>query len=464
MAINSEVRNNQNILEYGKFVEIVNDSNFPPLSTTRTKFRDDGSAYSETLVYPKYALLTYDIGTGGVNGTPFGDNASSDSFGRLRVSEPDTQLDAKLLYGKSSTLFDEALSGTATSTHSAFDACVYMRTSSANDFVIRQTRQSFNYQPGKSIQALMTGVFSSQTNVIKRVGLFTGSTSVPYNPIDGIYLENNSGVITLNVIKTQGTVSTQSVPQSAWNVDKLDGTGASKITIDFTKTQIFVLDYEWLGVGRVRAGFVIDGKTYYAHYFNNANKLSAAYMTSPNHHVRYEIRQTGPGSGIMQQICCSVMTEGGEDNVGSPFSIDSGGLINNYDTTLRPLLGMKRNVNYRNLVIQLQEIAILASNTNSKFGIYLNPTITGGSLNYNLSSNGIVYALGSNSLTLSGGTCLYQGVVQKDNTTGNIFLSNKCHSFGESINGTQDELVIGIQTYSGSNGNFGVVANFLERA
>lgn len=472
MSYTTNVVSNYQTAEYGKFIQFSpDDTRYPAVSVTRLQYLDStlfppGCSFppvSSVDVYPKYAILVHDTSTDQVNSLPFGDNGSIDAFGRLRVSNPITLIDAKLLYGKSPTLFDEVINGTATSVQSAEDACVYMRTLANNDYVIRQTRQRFNYQPGKSIQAFMTGTFGTQTNITKRVGLFSSGTTAPYAPTDGIYLENNSGRISLNVLKTTGTVNTESIPQSAWNVDKMDGTGPSKINLDLSKTNIFALDYEWLGVGRVRTGFVVDGKTYYAHYFNHANSLSAAYMTSPNHHVRYEIRQTGAGSGQMQHICCSVMTEGGEENVGSPFSVDSGGTITLYDTTLRPLLGVRKNMNYKNLVMELREIDIInTNNANGQFGIYLNPTIGGGTLTYSNSSNGVEYAYGNSGYTMSGGTLLIQGFIQKDNSTGFIEVKNKCSSLGESINGTPDTIVIGVKTFSG-NGTFGCLANLLER-
>lgn len=92
--------------------------------------------------------------------------------------------------------------------------------------------------------------------------------------------------------------------QSAWNVDKLDGTGASGITVDPTKSQIFVFDFEWLGVGRVRTGLVVDGKIYYFHYFSHANVTNVVYMSTPNLPLRYELENDGTG-GIQSPVVTS---------------------------------------------------------------------------------------------------------------------------------------------------------------
>jgi hypothetical protein len=52
------------------------------------------------------------------------------------------------------------------------------------------------------------------------------------------------------------------VPQTNWNIDKLDGTGISGITLDISKAQILWMDIEWLGLGTVRIGFVINGNLF----------------------------------------------------------------------------------------------------------------------------------------------------------------------------------------------------------
>ena len=60
MAFNSNVANNLAVVEYGKFVEIVNDSKFPPISVIRTEYADSSYGTLTALsVYPKYAVLTY---------------------------------------------------------------------------------------------------------------------------------------------------------------------------------------------------------------------------------------------------------------------------------------------------------------------------------------------------------------------------------------------------------------------
>jgi hypothetical protein len=190
-----------------------------------------------------------------------------------------------------------------------------MSVSANNDFAIRQTFQRFNYQAGKSQLALLTGKLSTVDNVNSRIGLIegeVGSEATPFNAYNGIYFSSVNGTVYVNIMKNG---SNTAIAQSSWNIDKMDGGGPSRKTLDFTKVQIFVIDFEWLGVGRVRFGFNIDGVTYPVHQFVHANLTTSVYTKTPNLPVRYEIRSTG-GADSMQKICASIMSEGGIEQSG----------------------------------------------------------------------------------------------------------------------------------------------------
>lgn len=84
------------------------------------------------------------------------------------------------------------------------------------------------------------------------------------------------------------TVDTK-VPQSSWNLDKMDGKGQSKFAIDFTRMQMFYIDYSWYGAGYIRWGFRgTDGVVTYCHKMVNNNVNFEAYMRSGNLPARYE--------------------------------------------------------------------------------------------------------------------------------------------------------------------------------
>jgi len=473
-SINTRVVANYQTAEYGKFVELTNNTEFPAVSVTRFNSTNQAGMLpvSSVEIFPKYAVITYDSRLGTANSLPFGDNGSTDAFGKLRVSEPRTLLDSKFITGKSPYTFDELLSGTATSTFIDGDSLVQLSTTSVNDFAIRQTYTHFNYQPGKSIQALFTGLFIPETNIIKRIGLFQSSSAIPYLPYDGIYLESSNDTISFHTHKTEGTALHLSAARADWNVDKLDGTGSSGLTIDFTKAQIITIDYEWLGLGRVRCGFVLGGKIYYVHYFDNINSLTQPYISSPNHPVRYEIRQTGPGSGSLKHICSTVIIEGGEENVGTSLTTElSAGIT--VDTVMRPLLAIRLNPQSVDLVAIIKNINFYnTGNAPIHYKLIMNPTITGGTLNSYRSVDGftdVQHVPGSATLSLSGGFEMVGGYVPNGNSAVSVgsnsqAIGGELARLGSKINGDPVVFVVAARTLAGTANSIYTTANLELRA
>ena len=99
-----------------------------------------------------------------------------------------------------------------------------------------------------------------------------------------------------NNVPVTKTVETEWT-QSAWNLDRCDGTGKSGYTIDPTKMQMFYMDYSWYGAGFIRWGFrAQDGNVIYAHKIPNNNQNTEAYMRSGNLPSRYEVNTIPPAS------------------------------------------------------------------------------------------------------------------------------------------------------------------------
>jgi hypothetical protein len=248
-------------------------------------------------------------------------DGAADAFGRMRVSEAFTLGDYKHTYGIDPN-FRDTLSNGGTVTHITNQAASRLATSNnSSSRAVHQTKMYHNYMPGKSQLIKSTiNFYSATTNVTKRTGY--------YDDLNGIYFEQNGAGVLSFVIRTDtsGTASdARRVIQSDWNKDKCDGTGASGFNLDITKTQIFFTDFQWLGVGRVRCGFVHDGQMIVAHEFYNSNNLPVVYMSNPNLPVRCEILNTGATAGAyFDQICSTVVSEGGYVESGIDFSIDTG--------------------------------------------------------------------------------------------------------------------------------------------
>lgn len=399
----------------------------------------------------------------------YADTSYVDAFGRLRVSEPKTLVDAKHLYDKLPLLFNEKLSGTATSTFSANDSMVVMATNGQNSYVIRQSRYHFNYQPGKSFQAYFTGKLHPQTGITKRMGLYQSLSSSPTTPTDGIYLEVTENGPTLNIVKTQGTPHTMSFPQSAWNVDKLDGTGVSGVTINLSAAQIFVLDYEWLSLGRVRFGFMQSGKTYYAHYVNHINDLDRPYITSPNQPIRYEIIQTGTNPGVMFHICSTVMIEGGEENVGKPIALSDGEVSDIESTRAKALLGVRLKPTAHDSTVVLKAVeAINLGGNPGRFEVILNPTYVSTPFTWTNTENAAVQ-FSTGGAFVSGGYVLYRGFLPAGvggSATGAVLpLIGEITKLGINIDDTPDVVVIAGRSFAdNTKTTMAGIMNLLERS
>jgi hypothetical protein len=253
--------------------------------------------------YSSYNIISSEIS--------FKNSPNIDAFGRLRTSTPFTLFDSSHRFADNGLWSTGTVTGGATlgtATFNAFQGLVDLAvTAASGSEVVRETTKVFSYQPGKSLLVLSTFVMSpAKTGLRQRVGY--------YGAENGLYIQlNNSTLSFVERSLVTGFVSETVVNQSAWNVDKMDGTGVSGITLDITKAQILFMDIEWLGLGTVRMGFVIDGNFYVCHKFHHANLIASTYITTASLPLRYEITNTGATSGvsILKQICSTVLSEGG---------------------------------------------------------------------------------------------------------------------------------------------------------
>jgi len=305
--------------------------------------------------------------------------ANLDAFARLRVSEPETLFDSKQIHSKAPLFWDELITGAAAGTWSQSGASTIMDVdASTNESIIRQTFQRFNYQPGKSQLALITGTLlktaTGGAGLERGVGLG--------DERNGFFLVDSDGeIIIRRRTATTGSTVDIDVAQSDWNLDKMNGSGASKITMDFSKSMIFLIDMEWLGVGRVRIGFVIDGTPYYVHQFMWANNEQGVYMSTPNLPVRYWIANDGnyASAAEIEHICSSVMSEGGTQENGPLRSASTGPVASLANTALYAIVGFKLKAGNYDASVILKKIAMIASTSNdqAQWRLMWNPTIAG---------------------------------------------------------------------------------------
>lgn len=327
------------------------------------------------------------------------DSGAVDAFGRQRVSQPFTLFDSVLRHSKNAGLWNETISG-GTSVHLPNESSVLMTVTASGHSVLRRTRKRFPYQPGKGLNVLQSFAGSTpQAGLIQEVGLYDNN--------NGIMLRA-SGTTVQFVIRSSTTGSPEEtvVNQNEWNIDAAQW-------LNFSKTNIFTTDLEWLGVGRVRCGFVLDGEYYYCHEFNHANALDTVYMTTAILPLSYAVRAVATVSGSMKQICSNVASEGGYEPAGAIY-IDGRGASNFASISSETMVAAIRMTSGRtdNLILPSQVDASLGGKQNdnvvAQWRMRLNPTISG---TWADAENGRGNVQTMSSGTFSGGTVINAGLV-----------------------------------------------------
>ena len=401
--------------------------------------------------YPEYIHIAE--GRGNVNFY----GAAVDAFGRARFSQPITMFDAKHVYSESGQ-FSSSTSGTATETHLPNESSMKLEIGTASgDKIIRESKRVFSYQPGKSLLVLMTMVFAApKENLRQRIGYFGTN--------NGIFLEQDG--TTINMVKRSyvtGAVVDTKVAKADWNGDKLDGTGPSGFTLDLTKSQIFWMDIEWLGVGSVRCGFIINGKYVICHTFHNANLVDAVYMSTANLPVRVEIENTGTtaSSSYMKAICTTVISEGGYERKVTPSLVRMTG-VTTVGTSFEPLITVRLASDRLDAIILPNKYSAQPV-TNALYEIALikNATLTSASYDTSTFEN-FDYDISATALT--GGTILRSDYIGSTNQASPQLDVNGSYNWalqlGRTLAGVSDTLTLAARVTSGTGDIAGTMELF----
>jgi hypothetical protein len=372
-----------------------------------------------------------------------------DPFGRLRVSNPATIFDSTNRYAID-TQYDTSTATGGSTTYLTNESTLSLDvTTSSGSSVVRQTYRSFSYQPGKGLLILATFVMNAaKTNLRQRVGYFSTQNGVFFQQADS----TKSFVLRSYIGGTVSDARTES--QSSWNGDKLDGTGPSGLTLDTTKAQILFMDFEWLGVGNVRCGFIINGQFIICHTFQNANSISSVYMTTAILPLRYEIENTGAtaSSSSLKQICSTVIVDGGYQSVSAQQVIRRTTILNNIDTTFLPLCSMRLKSTRLGAVV-LPEVFQFLPTTNQNYEVVLtkNATLTGASW-VTTDFENVEYDVTATAIT--GGTIVQDQYVTSTAQGRNTLVAPTGYNYnlqlGATIAGVSDIYTVAVRIVSGA--------------
>ncbi len=368
----------------------------------------------------------------------FADNATIDAFGRLRVSEITSYLELKYLSDKQPLLVDEIISGSSTSAFNSNNSEINMNVFGSGDLVIRQSKYRGIYQPGKGqlFEASFSD-FNIESDVIKRVGYFSSSFDIPYSStLDGFFLESNGvdNSISFQIWK-KGT-QIFSGGTDSWNNNEFDITA-----LDWSKTNLCLVDFQWLGVGRVRFGLNLSGITYFFAEHSGTGHLDNVYMVSPNQPIRYEIRSSG-GAGQFNQICSQVSIEGSLNSLNKTVGLSNATEITcSTSGVTYPIIGyrLKTGSTFSNAIIDY--VAVLqTTNDNYLASIQFNPTLSSQPSYPDVNNSSIQYAVGNGTITVTSAGHIISNYIGKAGSLGTDKFDYKDNSIkpGVGISGNQD--------------------------
>jgi hypothetical protein len=288
------------------------------------------------------------------------------------------------------------------------------------------------------------------TGVQRRVGYFDDG--------NGLFFEDNAGTIRVVIRSSDSGVPVDTaVDQASWNMDAMDGSGPSGLTIDWANAQIFVLDFQWLSVGRVRFGLEVAGVIIYVHEHSVANVANFPWTSTPNLPIRYQIITTAASpQSSMRVICSSVISEGlGLNDLGITRAHANDTFINaNIITDVYAILGVRLKATALGCSIEpLRATMMSITNDDVEWRLILNPTVAGTFTFTPLADSCVDIATGDSvnnpsTNTATGGTIIDRGLSPHQGSIDSRLLSALVA--GSNIAGVADTLVLACRPVSAS--------------
>lgn len=231
-----------------------------------------------------------------------------DAFGKLRTSGATILGDYVFSESILPTLFSTKKAGSGNATHNmTYNALVLSTDQASGDLVAHTSNTYHHYFPGSSHMAIMTVACgdSGKVGLTRRWGYFDAMDGYIFAQVDGEFrLQIRSSV-------TGSVTLLMDIPQSQFNVDKVDGTGPSELNIDLTQDNIYWLDIQWLGAGRVRFGTYYLGQRIVMHEYYHTNNNGLPHTRTGALPICYAQVNTSATSSpsIMKMWCAAVWSE-----------------------------------------------------------------------------------------------------------------------------------------------------------
>lgn len=399
-----------------------------------------------------------------------------DMFNRMPVVSPTTIFQTHAIHTPQYEIMDYLSTGTGTVVHDPTNAIITLAANNSGGRAVRQSREYMYYQPGKLQSSFFTfnprysGTFDNSVAI--RVGLFDDyrDKSAESNKTSmGHFFElsGNSWFIVERANSTDNVTNVTRIPQKNWNVDTLNGdrsTNSSGFLLSNEKCLIAFINRQWLGVGGVRMGFVINGRAIVCHFFSHV-KIQTPYTQNSRLPIRWEIEKVAGGSSqsaTLASICASSQVLGEYTPLGFITSLPLSVTLTpqKVDDILRPIFILRLRQAFCRATIKIKNISIYVSAAGG-YTIFKNATIGGGTLpSYTTHPDSrsmteyISFSGGTTSaFTVSGGIAIDSGFFDSKASISNTFDPielTSTHSFCSNIAGNADTFIVAACSFTGT--------------
>lgn len=394
---------------YGEFDQLTSPLNFAPNSdtdaiTTKSVLtgRTDGGVFNFVGTTSEGELKTAIFDPISV-------------FGEVITAGLSPIVQADFVYGLNSNLFSSTVtgSGTATSTNQVGIAST---TAAASSSALIQTVRRAKYRAGEGIVSRFTAQFT------EGVANSTQTAGMRNAAIDGWFIGYNG--TSFGIMYRRNSVDTW-IAQANFNLDKLDGTGLSGITIDPTKLNAYQLSIGYLG-GRGCIFSVMSDITGQWVQFHDYNLLDTqnAKTQSVNPTMSFGIQATNTTNTsniVVYSGSVGVFVAGEIKRIGSTYGTNN---TKSIGTTETNVLTLRNNTTLNGVtnqgLLRLRSISIsTAATVPVILRVIKNATLGGVPAYTNIDATNSLAAVDTAGTTVTGGNTQFNSTI---GTGGNAFF------------------------------------------
>jgi len=326
------------------------------------------------------------------------------AFGALRHAVETPEAHLSFTYNINTALVTTSTANGGTVTQAASMAVVQTSTA-VNGAAQLQSTHSIRYIAGQGMLARFTALFTSgKADSQQEIGLGDAVDGFFFGYVGASFgiIHRNAGVDAL-------------IAQAAWNGDTLLGGGASGVTLDPTKGNVYTVQLQWLGFGAIRF-WVEDpntGKPVLVHTIQRSNAFTAVSLSNPTLPLRAKVINSGNGTNLtLRTPSMGAYREGHESSLGLR------GATYNRKTSISTetcLFAIRNNVTAFSGQVNKVQVRLgflsISSTVDTVFRVVRNPTQGGSPSFADFDSNTSVIAIDTAGTTRTGGRVEHAFVV-----------------------------------------------------